>query len=110
MMKTMKNKIQSFNEYGLLLRRTTKYCFIGAGALFACYLYIIGAITFSVIERKGLEESTKVLASEISMQELEYLKMEKTLTKETGYLNGFVQPESIAFTTQKRAVAWNAGR
>lgn len=110
MMKTMKNKIQSFNEYGLLLRRTTKYCFIGAGALFACYLYIIGAITFSVIERKGLEESTKVLASEISMQELEYLKMEKTLTKETGYLNGFVQPESIAFTAQKRSVAWNAGR
>lgn len=106
----MKNKISSFAEYGLLLRRTTKYCFIGAGVLFACYLYVVGAITFSVIERKGLEESTKVLASDISMQELVYLKAEKTLTKEVAYLSGFVQPASIAFTTQKRAVAWNAGR
>lgn len=110
MINKMKNKIESFGEYGLLLRRTTKYCFIGAGALFACYLYVVGAITFSVIERKGLEESTKILASDISMQELEYLKVEKTLTKETAYLSGFVQPSSIAFTTQKRAVAWNAGR
>ena len=110
MMNIMKNKIQSFNEYGLLLRRTTKYCFIASGVLFACYLYVIGAVTFSVIERKGLEESTKILASDISMQELEYLKVEKALTKETAYASGFVEPKSITFTTQKRAVAWNAGR
>ncbi len=106
----MKNKISTFNEYGLLLRRTTKYCFIVSGALFICYLYVVGAITFSVIERKGLEESTKVLASDISMQELEYLKAEKTLTKETAYLSGFIEPASITFTAQKRAFAWNAGR
>jgi hypothetical protein len=110
MMTTIKNKMHSFTEYGLLLRRTTKYCFVGVVALFACYLYVVGAITFSVIERKGLEESTKVLASDISMQELGYLKAEKTLTKETAYLSGFVKPMSITFTTQKRAVAWNAGR
>ncbi len=110
MITTIKNKINSFDQYSVLLKRITKYSFVGAGALFACYLYLVGAITFSVIERKGLEENTKNLVSDISMQELKYLAKEKELTKERAYLSGFVEPSSIAFTTQKRAVAWNAGR
>jgi hypothetical protein len=110
MMTRMKNKITSFREYGLLLRRTTKYCFVGAGALFVCYMYLVGSITFSVVERKGLEESTRILTSDISMYELKYLSKEKHLTKELAYTNGFVDAPSITFTTQKRAVALNARR
>ncbi len=106
----IKNKIQSFNEYGLLLKRLTTYCFIGAGVLFACYIYVVGAVTFSVVERKGLEESTKTLLSDISGQELSYLAQEKKMTKDLAYSQGFVDAPSLAFTTQKRAFAWNAGR
>ncbi len=93
-----------------LMRRLTKYCFIGAGVLFVSYLYTVGAVTFSVVERKGLEQSTKQLASDISMQELDYLQKEKGLTRESAYIHGFVEAPVIVFTTQKRAVAWNAGR
>ncbi len=110
MIKKIKNNILSFSEYGLLLRRTTKYCFVASGVLFVGYLYIVGAITFSVVERKGLEESTKKLASDISLEELNYLAQEKMLTKEVALSSGFVEAPSIAFTSVKRAVAWNAGR
>ena len=109
-MTKMKNKISSFGEYRTLFARTTKYLFVGAGALFVCYIYFVGSITFSVIERKSLEESTRSLLSDISMQELRYLSEEKQLTKEFAYSSGFVEPSSITFTTQKRAVALNAGR
>jgi hypothetical protein len=112
MMTHIKTTMQSFSGYGMLLRRTTTYCFIGAGVLFGCYMYVVGAITFSVIERKGLEESTRTLLSDISMQELQYLGQEKGLTKDVAYSSGLVDAPSLAFTSQKRAVAWNwdAGR
>lgn len=109
MIKQITNNIISFNNYGTALRRMTNYCFIGAGALFVCYIYLVGAITFSIVERKGLEESNKTLISDIGMHELQYLSMEKSLTKELAYSTGFVDAASLVFTTQKRSVAWNAG-
>ncbi len=110
MMIKMKNSIRSFNEYASLLRRATKYCFVGTGVLFACYLYFVGAITFSVVERQGLEEITKSLASDISVQELHYLEKEKHLTKDVAYSIGLIDAPSLSFTTKQRAFAWNAGR
>ena len=108
MMTRIQSTIQSLPSYGVLLRRSTKYCFIASGALFACYLYVIGAITFSVVERKGLEESTKGLLSNISVEELQYLKQEKGLTKEMAYASGLINASTLVFTPQQRAVAWNA--
>ncbi len=110
MIRQIKNNIQQFSQYGMLLRRTTTYCFIGAGVLFGCYMYVVGAITFSVVERKGLEETNKSLLSDIGMQELHYLSQEKQLTKAMAYSSGLVDAPSLVFTTAKRAVAWNAGR
>jgi hypothetical protein len=109
MIPIIKNKIQSFTDYSSLFRKMTKYCFIGAGALFAFYIYFVGAITFAVVERQGLEESTKGLRSEISMQELKYLEQEKSLTKELGYSIGLIDAPALSFTTKQRAFAWNAG-
>lgn len=110
MMTQIKNNIISFNEYALLLRRATKYCFVGVAVLFAGYLYFVGAITFAVVERQGLEESTRSLASDISIQELHYLEKEKHLTKEVAYSMGLIEAPSLSFTTKQRAFAWNAGR
>lgn len=107
MMTHLHTTMKSFSGYNMLLRRTTTYCFIGAAALFGCYMYVVGAITFSVIERKGLEESTRTLLSDISMQELQYLGQEKGLTKQAAYSTGLVDAPSLAFTSQKRAVAWS---
>ncbi len=110
MIARLKNNIQSFNEYATLLRRANKYLFVLAGISFACYLYFVGAITFSVIERQGLEQSNKTLLSDISMQELTYLQEEKLLTKEVAYASGLVDAPALSFTTRQSAFAWNAGR
>ncbi len=110
MINKMKNKISSIGEYKSLLQKSTKYCFLASGILFVSYLYVVGAITFSVVERKGLEESTKTLLSDISAEELKYLSKEKELTKDLAFEEGFITASSIAFTSAKRAVAWNAGR
>jgi hypothetical protein len=110
MMKKITNNILSFSGYGTVLRRMTTYCFVGAGVMFACYIYLVGSITFSVVERKGLEETNKHLLSDIGMHELQYLAKEKQLTKEVAYSTGLIDAPSLVFTTAKRAVAWNAGR
>ena len=110
MITQIKNNIRSFNEYASLLRRSTKYCFIAAGVLFGLYLYFVGAITFAVVQRQALEESTKGLASDISILELHYLEKEKHLTKDVAYGIGLIDASSLSFTTKQRAFAWNAGR
>ncbi len=104
------NKTQQNNQYLGLVKSITRYTFFGSIFVFACYLYTIGAVTFSVIERQGLEQSQKQLISNISMQELKYLEEEKRLTKDVAYSFGMVEPKSISFTEQKRAFAWNVGR
>lgn len=109
-MKKITNNILSFSGYGTVLRRMTTYCFVGAGVMFACYIYLVGSITFSVVERKGLEETNKHLLSDIGMHELQYLAKEKQLTKEVAYSTGLIDAPSLVFTKAKRAVAWNAGR
>lgn len=110
MMTQIKNKIQTFGEYAVLARRMTRYAWATSGVLFGLYLYFVGAITFSVVERQGLEESTKTLRSDISTQEFHYLEKEKTLTKEFAYNIGLIEAPTISFTTQQRAVAWNGTR
>lgn len=107
---TIKNKIQTFGEYATLARRATRYAWAASGVLFGLYLYFVGAITFSVVERQALEESTKTLISDISSEELHYLEKEKTLTKEFAYSIGLIDAPTISFTTQQRSVALNGSR
>lgn len=107
MMTQIKNKIHAFNEYSLLFRRATRYVWVLCGLSFGLYLYFVGAITFSVVERQGLEEATKTLVSDISTEELHYLEKEKGLTKEYAYSIGLIDAPSLSFTTQQRSVAWN---
>lgn len=109
-MKRIKDNIKSFPEYVVFLRKMTTYCFVATGVLFGFYIYFVGAITFSVIERKGLEEQNRNLVSDIGMSELKYLSQEKKLTKDFAYNSGLIDAKSLVFTTKQSAFAWNAGR
>lgn len=93
-----------------ILRSVALYAWISAGVLFACYLYFIGAITFSVIKEKGLATETKTLISQMGEEELAYLSAQKTLTESYAASIGFVKPEKVSFAAPKRALAWNVGR
>lgn len=54
--------------------------------------------TFSVIERQSVAQNTRVLSSEISSYELQYLQKEKEFSMDALGSFGFVTPKKMAFT------------
>lgn len=96
-------------DYKKILRSGTQFFLISSGILFLSYMYCVGAVTFTVLHRRSLEQELKLMTSDISRQELSFLNTQKTLTKEYAYSLGLVLPTHVAFTAPKRAVAFNAG-
>lgn len=90
-----------------MLKKVSTYAWCTAGLFFVCYLYFVGAITFSVVRQESIAEETKTIVSEIGKYELEYLKLQKGLTEEFAFSQGFVSPETIAYTVPASAFAWN---
>lgn len=112
MMRMISQKIQentTHADYKVILQKGSRFFFISSGVLFLAYLYCVGAVTFTVLHRRSLEQDLKLMTSDISHQELSFLDAQKSLTKEYAYAHGFVDPSSIAFSSVKRAVALNAG-
>ncbi len=97
----------SISDMNSSLSTVTKYAWLTAGALFVCYLYFVGAITFSVIKQEGLAERIKTTVSETGKEELKYLTLQKTLTKQSAYEAGFVSASTIAYTAPAGSFAWN---
>jgi uncharacterized membrane protein len=93
-----------------MLRTLVKYVWIGTGAVFVCYMYFVGSITFSIIKQQDLEQTNRLLISSMSQEELTYLALQKDLTVSQGQLVGLVPAPAISFTASQRAFAWNVGR
>lgn len=111
----MKTMIQTIKQNPilrdeLLLRRFIKSLWWVVGVSFVTYLYFVISITFSVVERQGLERNIKDLLSEISIQELRYLAIDRELTRESAYLAGFEEPSKVVFQERNSNFALNAGR
>ncbi len=92
------------------LKSIATYAWIASGVLFVAYLYFVGAITFSVIKERGLQQETKTLISSMGQEELKYLGLQKNLTKEYAIERGFISAPTLSFATPQRAFAWNVGR
>ena len=69
-------------------------------ALSIIYVYIIGSITFNVVARKSLENTARVLGSDISEKELTYLNNINQVNKEYAATLGFVDIKSNIFATR----------
>lgn len=95
------------NDYNTVIRRGIRFFAIGSAVLFACYLYFVGAVTFSVVHRRNMEEEVKTMTSAVSADELSYLTKEKNLTRDYALAQGMVPPAHVTFTTPKNAFAWN---
>lgn len=80
---------------------------IGVSVLFALYVYLVGALTFSVITQKNIQQQVKNTTSEMSRVELAYLAQEKSLTKEYAKSIGFVENPTIAYTDSTHGLALN---
>ena len=112
MMTIIKNKInQDSDKFFNTLKGILRYGVFGIAGLFAGYLYLVGALTFSVIQQRELAESLHAKNSEISQSEISYLQKEKGMTKDfaTNSL-GLVHTTNIAYTqgASDTALAFNA--
>ncbi len=92
------------------LRHIFTYAWIGTGVFFACYIYLIGSITFSVVKQRGLEQTNKTLISQMSEQELAFLSSQQSLTLASAAEFNLVPAPTVAYTAPTRAFAWNVGR
>lgn len=69
-------------------------------ALSVLYIYMIGSITFNVIARKSLENTSRLLSSNISQLELDYLSNANQLNKSYASTIGFVDAKSNIFAVR----------
>ena len=111
-MKILKRQIDKATALDInkTLAQIGMYAWIGAGVCFCAYLYFVGAITFSVVKERGLQQETKALISSIGSHELTYLNTQKNLTEAYATSLGFIPAPTVAFATPQRAFAWNVGR
>lgn len=105
----MNNFVDTTSNLNKIIRNVTTYMWISTGALFACYLYFIGSITFSVVKQKDIQSDIKLLISSIGKQELVYLQNQKKLTEEYANSLGLQSAKQITFSAPKKAFAWNVG-
>jgi len=61
---------------------------------------LVGQTTFSVIERKELENDSQVLSSYISSLELDYLSKSSTVTLALAHERGFIDVVPQAFASR----------
>ncbi len=107
MITALKHTLTTATDINKTIRSVAMYAWISAGVFFACYVYFVGAITFSVIEEKQLQQDTKTATSTIGEAELAYLTMQKSFTKDYALRAGFITEPVVAFTASQKAVAWN---
>jgi hypothetical protein len=93
-------------DYNTILAAGAKFFALGSVALFALYLYFVGAITFSVVHRRNMEETIRMAASNISQEERTYLSAEKTMSRDYALAQGLVAPAHITYTAPKSSVAF----
>ncbi len=107
MAKTIKES-EIFSNRELFLK-SAKTLWVLVGLAFVSYIYCVGSITFSVIERQKLDREVKELLSDISTEELQYLALDRNLTREQAYALGLVDAKTVSFSTRGTGFAFNAG-
>lgn len=68
--------------------------------LFISYIYLIGSITFNVLERKSLEGDIRTLGNNISELEIVYLNNTNEINKNYAISKGFVEARQSIFATR----------
>jgi len=95
--KAMTNDIsQNINTQKIIFRGLIT----GSVLLFSLYIYLIGSITFNIIARKSLENTSMVLTGQINELESVYLNNINKIDKEYATANGFVEVKQNIFATR----------
>ncbi|HXK35084.1 MAG TPA: hypothetical protein VJ103_01090 [Candidatus Paceibacterota bacterium] len=90
-------KINIFND----LQNIWQVVIFASVASFLSYLYIVGSITFNVIERKNIENEIKNSNSQLSQLELEYLSLDREINLDLAWTLGFIENSNTFFAERK---------
>ena len=88
---------QIFSSNRTLRSRVVSTIISGLLVLAAVYIYAVGSITFSIVERKALEQKSATLAATINSLELAYLEKVESLDRNSAHAAGFVEPKQVYF-------------
>ena len=83
--------------------------FIGAcgslGLLFFIYTYLIGSITFGVVERRHIEDALRDLRNRVSVLEVQYVNETKGLTLERAHALGLQEFATQTFAARQNGLS-----
>ncbi|MEK7588249.1 MAG: hypothetical protein AAB438_00335 [Patescibacteria group bacterium] len=89
-----------------LKERLFKSILISFGVLTCCYVFVLGNMISSVIERKSLENEARTLANDIGGLELTYLDMSSGIDLEYSHTLGFKEVTPV-FAVREALVGFN---
>ncbi len=89
-----------------------KFLIVSNITLFAAYLFFVGATTVQVVNRKNVEESTRVLQSSRASLEEAYNDSSKMYTKDYAKTLGFIEAIPMFYATKSSVstVAYGTAR
>ncbi len=108
----MIKKTQQFYTKAINLRMEKKFFYVLFSlfaALLFIYVFLIGSITFNIVERKSMEQDALFLNSHIGELELEYLVLDKEIDLVYAKSLGFIEPEEQYFASRKTTLV-SSGR
>ena len=83
--------------------------FVGAcgslGLLFFIYTYLIGSITFGVVERQHIEDTIRDLRSRVSVLEVQYVNETKGLTLDRARTLGLQEVATQTFAARQNGLS-----
>ena len=83
------------------IRRSIFKFIIGALIILSlAYLYLIGSITFNVVARKSLENTTRDMGNKVSQLELSYLSLSNGINQSYATSLGFVDSKNTIIVTR----------
>jgi hypothetical protein len=103
-MKTASLKFKKYAESLSIMGNTENILLrtiLGAfGILALWYIFLLGNIVFNIIERKTVEAQTRILSSEVSNLELNYLALSNGIDLDLSHKLGFREVKA-QFATRK---------
>lgn len=97
---TLKLKTNIINNNDI--RKRILRLFIMSGLFLSlCYMLLLANMVWNIVNRRNIEEKSRVLSTEVSALELQYLSMSNKIDLNMAYALGFKETSKKEFATRK---------
>ena len=67
----------------------------------ACYMFFVSNVIFNIVERRAVENDTRILSTKISEMELSYLNETRNINALRATELGFSEPKQMGYASRK---------